>query len=201
MLRFRDANGDWGMGLRRLLTILAIAMAATPAAADEPDDPLRWLHAQPLTLFDLGVMRLERDVHAAAPWLAGAEAGGEPVLAGVRYDFRRGRILVYVALRRPRDERTEAACVALFRRLVERMLARAPEGPGRAAWYLEKAFVPAGRERVAPESFGRRLLETVHAEITLRGRSDDARAAEAGRMTCSGRLDAADSEIERQFVN
>ena len=189
------------MGIRRLLTILAVAMAAAPAAADEKDDPLRWLHAQPLTLFDLGILRLERDVHAAAPWLAETEAGGEPVLAGVRYDFRRRRILVYVSLHRPRAERTEAACIALFRRLVERMLARAPEGPGRAEWYLEKAFVPAGRERIAPESFSRRLLETVQAEITLRARSDDARASEAGRMTCSGRLGAADSEIERQFVN
>ncbi len=191
------------MGIRRLLTILAIAMAASaaPASAGEKDDPLRWLHAQPLTLFDLGIMRLERDLYAAVPWLAEAEAGGEPVLAGVRYELRRGRILVYLSLHRPRAERTEAACIALFRRLVERMLARAPEGPGRAAWYLEKTFVPTGRERVVPDSFGRRLLETVHAEITLRGRSDDARASEAGRMTCSGRLDAADSEIERQFVN
>jgi hypothetical protein len=190
------------MGLRRLLTILAMAAAAAaPAAADEKDDPLRWLHAQPLTLFDLGVMRLERDVHTAAPWLAEAEAGVEPVLAGVRYDFWRRRLLIYVSMHRPRPERTEAVCVALFHRLVERMLARAPEGPGRAAWYLEKTFVPAGRERAVPESFGQRLLATVHAEITLRARSDDARAAEAGRMTCTGRLDAADSEIERQFVN
>lgn len=189
------------MGMRRLLTILAIATAASAASADEKDDPLRWLHAQPLTLFDLGIMRLERDVHAATPWLAEGEAGGEPALAGVRYEFRRGRLLVYLSLHRPRAERTEAACIALFHRLVERMLARAPEGPGRAAWYLEKTFVPAGRERVVPESFGRRLLETVHVEITLRPRSDDARAAEAGRMTCTGRLDAADSEIERQFVN
>ena len=188
------------MGLRRLLTVLAIVIAA-PVAAEEKDDPLRWLHAQPLTLFDLGIMRLERDVHAAAPWLAEAEVGREPALAGVRYDFWRRRILVYVSLHRPRSERTEAACVALFRRLVERMLASAPEGPGRAAWYLEQTFVPAGRERIVPETFGRRLIETVRAEITLRGRSDDARAAEAGRMTCSGQLDAADSEIERQFVN
>jgi hypothetical protein len=190
------------MGARRIVSILAVLAALTaPAAAEEREDPLRWLHAQPLTLFDLGIMRLERDVHAAAPWLAEIEAGGEPVLAGVRYDHWQRRIVVYISLRRPRAERTEAACVALFRRLVERMIDRAPEGPRRAAWYLQKIFVPAGRERIAPESFGQRLLETVHAEITLRGRSDDARAAEAGRMTCSGRLDAADSEIERQFVN
>jgi hypothetical protein len=177
--------------------MIAAALAA-PAAAEERDDPLRWLHAQPLTLFDLGVMRLERDLHAAVPWIAEAEVGVEPALAGVRYDFSRRRIVVYVSLHRARPERSEAHCVSLFRRLVERMLARAPEGPGRAAWYLEKTFVPAGRERIVPESFGRRLLETVHVEITLRGRSDDARPAEAGRMTCSGRLDAADSEIERQ---
>jgi hypothetical protein len=190
------------MRFARLIAFFVTAAAlATPAAAEEREDPLRWLHAQPLTLFDLGVMRLERDVHAAAPWLAEPEAGGEPVLAGVRHDYWSRRIVVYVSLHRPRAERSEAHCVALFRRLVERMLARAPEGPGRAAWYLEKAFVPTGRERIVPESFGRRLLETVHAEITLRARSDDARPAEAGRMTCSGRLDAADSEIERQFVN
>jgi len=190
------------MGLRRLLPIFAAAVAlAAPAAAEERDDPLRWLHAQPLTLFDLGIMRLERDAHDAAPWLAESEAGREPALAGVQYNFWRKRIVVYVSLHRPRAERTEANCVALFRRLVERMVARAPEGPGRAAWYLEKTFVPTGRERLAPEAFGRRLVEIVHAEVTLRGRSDDARAGETGRMTCSGRLDATDSEIERQFVN
>lgn len=188
--------------MRRVLaTLAAVTALATPAAAEERDDPLRWLHAQPLTLFDLGVMRLERDLHAAVPWLADAEIGREPALAGVRYEFQRRRIVVYVSLHRPRAERTEADCIALFRRLVDRMLARAPEGPGRAAWYLEKTFVPAGRERIAPERFGRKLIEIVHAEITLRGRSDDARAAEAGRMTCSGGLGAADSEIVRQFVN
>src|SRR5690349_7288115 len=132
------------MGIRRLLTILAIALAA-PAAAEEKEDPLQWLHAQPLTLFDLGVMRLERDVYAAAPWLAEPEAGGEPALAGVRYDFWHKRLVVYVSIHRPRAERTEAACIVLFRRLVERLLARAPEGPNRAAWYLEKTFVPTGR--------------------------------------------------------
>ena len=190
------------MVLRRLIGVcVALAALAAPAVADERDDPMRWLNQQPLTLFDLGIMRLERDVHAAAPWLAEDEVGREPALAGVRYDFARRRIVVYVSLQRPRAERTEAHCVALFRRLVERMVARAPEGTGRAAWYLEKTFVPAGRERVAPESFGRRLVELVHAEITLRGRSDDARASETGRMTCSGRLDATDAEIERQFVN
>lgn len=190
------------MGLRHVLSILAgLAALPAPAAAEERGDPLRWLRAQPLTLFDLGIMRLERDLHAATPWLAEAEAGREPALAGVRYDHGRGRIVVYLSLHQPRAERTEAGCIALFHRLVERMVARAPEGPGRAAWYLEKIFVPAGRERIAPESFGRRLVEIVHAEITLRGRSDDARAGETGRMTCSGRLDAADSEIERQFVN
>jgi len=61
--------------------------------------------------------------------------------------------------------------------------------------------MPTGRERLNPDGFGRRLVGVVYAEITLRGRSDDARAGETGRMTCRGRLDAADSEIERQFVN
>jgi hypothetical protein len=190
------------MRLARFFALYMTAAAlAAPAAADEREDPMRWLHTQPLTLFDLGIMRLERDVQAAAPWLAEDEAGREPALAGVRYDFMRRRIVVYVSLQRPRGERTEANCIALFRRLVERMLARAPEGTGRAAWYLEKTFVPAGRERIAPETFGRRLAETVHAEITLRGRSDDARASETGRMTCSGQLDATDAEIERRYVN
>lgn len=177
------------------------ALLCTPLRADERSDPLVWLHAQPLTLFDLGVMRLERDVLAAAPWLAETEAPRDRPLAGVQYDFWRKRIVVYVALQRPRAERTEANCIAVFRRLVERMIAQAPEGPGRAAWYLEKAFVPVGRERLAAPGFGRQLSERVYAEVTLRGRSDDARAGEIGRMTCSGRLDAADSEIERRFVN
>ena len=190
------------MRLARLLAFwMTAAVIAAPAAADERDDPMRWLQEQPLTLFDLGIMRLERDVQAAAPWLAEDEVGREPAMSGVRYDFTRRRIVVYLSLHRPRAERTEAHCVALFHRLVERMIARAPEGTGRAAWYLEKTFVPAGRERIAPETFGRRLVELVHAEITLRGRSDDARASETGRMTCSGHLDATDAEIERQSVN
>lgn len=192
---------------RRMAQFGAAAMAmaaigaAAPATAEQGDDPLRWLHAQPLTLFDLGILRLERDLHLAAPWLAESDAGRDQALAGVQYNFWRRRIVVYVSLYRARAERTEANCIALFRRLVERMMAHAPEGPGRAAWYLEKAFVPVGRERIAPEAFGRRLSEIVYAEITLRGRYDDARAGETGRMTCSGRLDAADAEIERQFVN
>jgi hypothetical protein len=179
---------------------LAALTLAAPCSA-EPSDPLRWLQAQPLTLFDLGVLRLERDVQRAAPWLAESDAPVDQAVAGVQYNFWRNRLLVYVSVYRPRAERTGANCVALFRRMVERMMAYAPEGPGRAAWYLEKAFVPVGRERLAPEAFGRRLAELVYAEVTLRGRHDDARAGETGRMTCSGRLDATDDEIERQFVN
>lgn len=176
-------------------------LLADPARADERTDPLRWLSGQPLTLFDLGVMRLERDVLAAAPWLAESDSPGDRALAGVQYDVWNKRLVIYVALQRPRAERTEANCVALFRRLVERMTAQAPQGPGRAAWYLEKTFVPIGRERIGADGLGERLGELVFAEITLRGRSDDARAGETGRMTCRGRLDAADSEIERRFVN
>lgn len=183
-----------------IVTVLS-ALLGTTAAADERNDPLGWLGSQPLTLFDLGIMRLERDVLAAAPWLAETDALRDQPLAGVQYNFLRRQIVAYVALQRPRADRTEANCVALFRRLVERMLAQAPEGPGRAAWYLEKAFVPVGRERIGPEGFGRRLSAMVHAEVTLRGRSDDARAGETGRMTCRGRLDATDAEIERQYVN
>ena len=196
------------MTLRRRMArygaaVLAMAAigATAPASAEQGDDPLRWLHAQPLTLFDLGILRLERGVLIAAPWLAESDAAREQALAGVQYDFSRRRIVVYVSPYRPRAERTAGNCIALFHRLVERMMAHAPEGPGRAAWYLEKAFVPVGRERIAPEAFGRRLSELVYAEITLRGHHDDARASETGRMTCSGRLDAADAEIERQFVN
>lgn len=176
-------------------------LAAGSARAEEREHPLVWLGAQPLTLFDLGVMRLERDVLAVAPWLADADGSAEPPLAGVQYDFRKRRLVVYVALHRPRAARTEANCVALFHRLVERLTAHAPEGPGRAAWYLEKAFMPVGRERMGHGDLGRRLLEAVHAEVSLRGRADDARADQTGRMTCRGRLDAADAEIERQFVN
>jgi hypothetical protein len=175
--------------------------AAGGAHAEERENPLRWLGTQPLTLFDLGVMRLERDVSAHAPWLAEAEGTSDPTLAGVQYDFRNRRLVLYVAMYRPRAERTEANCVALFHRLVERLLAHAPEGPGRAAWYLEKTFMPVGRERIGNGDLGRHLLDAVHAEITLRGRADDARAAETGRMTCRGRLDAAGADIERQFVN
>lgn len=184
----------------RVAALLA-ALPFAPAAAEERDDPLRWLSSQPLTMFDLGIMRLERDVLAAAPWLAESEAPRDQPLAGVQYNIWRRQIVVYAAFQRPRGERTEANCVALFRRLVERMLANAPEGAGRAAWYLEKTFMPVGRERLNPDGFGQRLVGAVYAEITLRGRSDDARASETGRMTCRGRLDAEDAEIERQFVN
>ena len=181
--------------------LAGVLLAGGSARAEERVDPLRWLGAQPLTLFDLGVMRLERDVASAAPWLAESDGATETALAGVQYDFRDRRLVIYVALHRPRAERTEANCVALFHRLVERLTAHAPEGPGRAAWYLEKTFMPVGRERIGNGNLGRRLLDSVHAEITLRGRADDARAAETGRMTCRGRLDAGDAEIERQFVN
>jgi hypothetical protein len=195
MGRRSGRSGGW-----RFAAALA-ALLAAPARAQDGDDPLRWLHGQPLTFFDLGILRLERDVHLALPWLAESEPAAAQAVAGVQYQFWRRRVVVYVSLYRPRSERTEGRCVALFRRLVERMTANAPEGAGRTAWYLEKTFVPTGRERLAPGSFGRRLGEVVHAEVTLRGRHDDARAGETGRMTCSGRFDAGDSEIERVFVN
>jgi hypothetical protein len=175
--------------------------AAGRAPAEEREDPIAWLRAQPLSLFDLGIMRLERDVLAAAPWIAEMDAPRDQVLAGVQYNFWRQRIVVYVSMYRPRAERTETNCVALFRRLVERMIAHAPEGPGRASWYLEKSFAAIGRERATDDALGKRLSELVRAEITLRGRLDDARAGEAGRMTCTGRFDANDAEIERVSVN
>jgi len=114
---------------------LLVALPFAAAAADERDDPLGWLGSQPLTLFDLGIMRLERDVLVAAPWLAESDAPSDRPLAGVQYyNVWRRQIVVYAAIERPRGERTEANCIALFRRLVERLLANTPEGTGRAAW-------------------------------------------------------------------
>jgi hypothetical protein len=181
---------------------IALALAGLwREAAAEPKHAFGPYMSQPVTLFDLGLWRLERDIRAAAPWLADLDGFGVEPVAGVQFDRRNGLVIVFAALYRPVERRNRAECIAAFRRLVDRLLAATPDGADRAGWYLENVFAPPSKEGTAHAADAARLVQHVRLEVVLRGRGDDVRVGETLRVHCIGRLNAGNGEIEQRQAN
>ena len=173
-----------------VLLILAAVGAATLAEAKSPEI-LRRLMGEPLTLFDWGLVQLERDLERASLRLAAERPTRAPPRSSAIYDWRQGLVLMSLAVEMPTARRTRPECTALFHRVVGELTGNAPESPDAAGWYLQNAFQPkahffAGRF----EDIGAKLLEVVRLEVALRAPTHEAVAGDSRQVVCSGRLDA-----------
>ena len=128
----------------RSLRALAPAslLLALPVQAQTPDI-LQRLMAEPVSLFDWGLAQLDRDIERAGLRLFGSSERGTRPETGTIYDWRRGRVSLYLSLQRPERERTREACAGLFDKVIRELTAGAPAGAP-AAWYLRSAFQPNG---------------------------------------------------------
>lgn len=174
------------------LCVAAITLAAGAAVAE--DRAVHWLMKEPVTLFDLGIFRLQRDLREAADELA--ERGELPPAprAGAYYDWHRQRIVAYLTITTGARHLNEAACRETYDMTVDALLAGNPSGPRRAETYLENLFLHEGPGNVArPRNLAAELAAMVQLEVTLLPR--DQLAASPAMVKCVGRLDSAPAEI------
>ena len=176
----------------RSLRALAPAslLLALPVQAQTPDI-LQRLMAEPVSLFDWGLAQLDRDIERAGLRLFGSSERGARPETGTIYDWRWGRVSLYLSLQRPERERTREACAGLFDKVIRELTAGAPAGAP-AAWYLRSAFQPKGHFWTSRfEDVGGKLLKVIELEVSLIAPPYAAAAGDNRRVRCSGRLDAA----------
>jgi len=188
-----DGFPESDMRTLRALVPAALLLALPPAAAARAQTPeiLQRLKAEPVSLFDWGMAQLDRDIERAGLRLFTVRSGGPRPETGTIYDWRRGRVTLFLSLQAPEQGRTREACVKLFDRVVGELLDGAPAGDP-AAWYLRSAFQPKGHFWTSRfEDVGGKLLQVVELEISLIAPPYAAAAGDSRRVRCSGRLDAA----------
>jgi len=168
---------------------------STPSFSFTPRDPaqlkaLKWLSKEPVTLLDLGILRLRDELTLAAAGLADEAIGLEAPVTGTYYNWRGREIVGYAIFAEPYADRTPERCAHVFERLVETMTERAPQGPDQASWFLETLFTHAGPRGLRPHDLGDRLVEMVSLRVSLAATRADRRAGDHKRLRCEGRLDA-----------
>lgn len=183
---------------------LAVAPGFAPnAVAASKVEPLPWLRKQPLTLFDWGVWRLERDVSRVGRWLEDAEALSEPPKTGVEWQWRRKKISMFVSIAQRPALRTGAYCQRIYGVVRRKMMgSEGPTGPGRASWYLRSVFFPQGREWSRPtKDFAERLVKFIHLQVVLLGHPSEGLRLKAPKIVCSGTLDTERPLVRKQIIN
>jgi hypothetical protein len=146
----------------------AIVLASAPAAADGKDSAIGWLMNEPVTLFDLGILRLRQDLEVAQRGLAETSDSSAATWSGAYYDWREKAIIAYVSRRARRGEPSFQQCRDLFGRLTRSLLHGTPEGLRQAHVYLEQLFLHGGPGNFGyPRTIGDELVETVRLEVTI----------------------------------
>lgn len=169
------------------LMMVATLLAGGAPAAQAENEGVAWLMREPVTLLDLGMIRLRGDLEEAAERIH--EKGLTPLKpsVGTYYEGRSERIIAYVAVRerfqRPAPER----CREMFGRVVRHLLSKAPGDNGRPEWYLEALFAHEGAGNFGkPRSLADDLMRAVQLEISVLP-PDPMR--DSTKVLCTGRLD------------
>lgn len=149
---------------------------------------LEWAWDEPVTLLDLGMLRLRQDIHQAGTLLYEmGEVAGQP-LSGVYYDWRHKKIEAFLTVRAkpglPRPDR----CEQLFFRVISDVVSGGTNSFKKPSWYIENLFTHeplpgSGR----PQNFAEQLLDAVNFEITIMPAGS---VWEEPTIRCGGRLDA-----------
>ncbi len=178
---------------------LSLALSTAARAEDEAleSNVLHRLMDEPITMFDWGLHRLDRDIAQAMSRVF----GGSPVLtnhqSGALYEWRQNKVTVYVSARAPDSMRSRKRCHDTFGRLVSVLTERSPAGPGAAGWYLMSTFYPQGR--IWPyrfEDVGEQLLREIVLEVTFFPPGGDSFGGDGpSHIRCSGRLDAKPADL------
>ena len=182
-----------------LLSLILMASLHAPAAR-AAGTGVTWLMNEPVTLFDLGMFRLEQDLDRAARWLMEMGYAAEEPISGAYYDWRQRRIIAYVSIRDPYNEPAEPACRETYERIAREIVRGTPQGSRTAQIYLENLFLHEGPGNFGrPRSLGPELVDSVRFEITLL----PSNATDLGgrRVRCAGRLDSKPEKLLLTVTN
>ena len=156
------------LGRAVLLGSLALFLALRPSAEARANSTLDWLSAEPVTLMDLGIIRLKQDLLQVGQRLL--DRGILPVAptTGAYYDWREKKIVVFLTARERFAAPSEGMCVELFSRVAKGLAGRSRGHKGKPGWYLEEIFTHDGWGNFTrPHQMREELLKTVQLEITL----------------------------------
>ncbi|MAY66147.1 MAG: hypothetical protein CMM77_03345 [Rhodospirillaceae bacterium] len=165
----------------------ALFLAFRPAADARANSTLDWLSAEPVTLMDLGIIRLKQDLAQVGQRLL--EVGFLPVLptTGAYYDWRDKKITVFLTARERFAQPSDGMCLELFARVAKGLASRSRGHQGDPGWYLEEIFTHDGWGNFTrPTQMREDLLKTVRLEVTLLPPQP---MGPARTLHCSGRLD------------
>lgn len=175
-----------------MVTITVIMTTLSSPAKTEPvEKTLRWLMSEPVTLMDLGMLRLREDLREASTALVDMGYTNDEPRVGTYYEWREDTIYAYVAVREPFGRPTEQTCLEIFERVIGRLSAKLPGRERAAGWYLESLFLHEGAGNYGrPSRMQESLLEAVRFEVSLLPPDP---MQDSRKVQCHGRLDA---EIE-----
>lgn len=177
------------------ISLLAGALfIAAPASAENPADrTVKWLTSEPVTLMDLGMMRLRDDLREASHNLV--ELGYTSVMpkVGTYYEWREQSIYAYVSIREPYAKPEERTCLEVYDRVLRHITAKAPGGSNSIGWYLESLFMHEGPGNYGrPERMREGLLNLIKFEVTVLPPDP---MADSRKVSCSGRMDAEIADV------
>jgi len=103
---------------------LALFLVLRPAADARANSALDWLAVEPVTLMDLGIIRLKQDLQQVSQGLV--EKGILPVTptTGAYYDLRDRKIIVFLTIRERFANPAEGMCLELHSRVAKSLASR-----------------------------------------------------------------------------
>lgn len=181
------------LGQTILLAGLALFLAVRPAADARASSTLDWLSTEPVTLMDLGIIRLKQDLLQVGQRLV--DKGILPVTptTGAYYEFREKKIIAFLTIRERYANPSEGMCLELHSRVAKSLASRSRGQKGDPGWYLEEIFTHEGWGNFSrPVDMARKLLESVQLEITL---LPPQLMGPAKALRCAGGLDKQPNEL------
>ena len=177
-----------------LALICPMAFSSGTATADEPvDEALSWLVNEPVTLMDLGMMRLREDLREASKTLIDLGYTTREPRVGTYFDWREKKITAYVSMREPYSRPDERTCLEVYDRVMRYISAKSPGGNGSVGWYLESLFSHEGMgNNSRPMRMQEGLLGAIDFEVSILP-PDPMR--DSRKVQCRGRMDAERSDV------
>jgi hypothetical protein len=155
--------------LKMVATVgVVAALSLSPSGNARGNDTLDWLASEPVTLLDLGVIRLKQDLIQVGQSLV--TRGHLPMTptTGAYFDWREKKIIVFLTVRERFADPSEGMCLELFSRVSKGLASRARGQKGEPSWYLEEIFTHDGWGNFTrPKSMRKHLLSSVQLEITV----------------------------------
>lgn len=167
------------------------ASVETSGKKDSKVQTLSWLMSEPVTMMDLGIVRLRQDLDQTARRLfrqGDSLARGD---VGAWFDWRSKQIIAWISLPTSRDFRNQHQCGQRFQQVADMLTSHMPVKTMQEAWYLTSLFGHQGGAWFNPDSLPEDMLGLVRLEVSLAGHPEDVRLArDWDRVSCGGALNA-----------